>query len=537
MNLKALIFGCLLSMLPTTVSALPLSVIMSSGTQTMNGRLTILNNLGIGAAPSYALDVTGSGRIIGQQIVGGTLTVQGSAFSVGGSTLVAVGGNVGIGTTNPLTLLEVYGGGNSLINVTSNGLMGIGTVSPGYMLDVQSAGSNLIHVGSSAATGLFMVPDNNMTLTNGDININGPGADLFIYANIPLGAPKIYFKTQKSAGAAVNQAVIYSSVTIPSTGVSNLTFQTASGPTPTLADRMVINATGLGVGTTAPTQKLDIVGSGTFSGNVGIGTTNPVGTLDVTGTGLFSGNVGIGTTNPRTLLEVSVGTFNVTAAGNVGIGTTNPGTTLDVNGGVTVRGQQTVTSTLTVQGNTFSVGASTLVVTGGNVGIGTAAPAVKFDLVGDERIASGGLRSGDVGVGSYSFWSLAANEVNAFGSNLILQYSGGGNVGVGTTNPTSKLMVGTIALAGSTISTVTSCGNVVTFGGATASANIVVGSGVGTTCSISWTPAFATASNCTWFDKTTAHVVSTIADGVSSSTATFVALTDGDTLSVKCNGY
>src|SRR3989338_3343229 len=41
----------------------------------------------------------------------GTTTLQGNAFSVGGSTLVAKDGFVGIGTTTPNFLLHVWGPG------------------------------------------------------------------------------------------------------------------------------------------------------------------------------------------------------------------------------------------------------------------------------------------------------------------------------------------------------------------------------------------------------------------------------------------
>lgn len=52
-------------------------------------------------------------------------------------------------------------------------------------------------------------------------------------------------------------------------------------------------------------------------------------------------------------------------------------------------GQLTTASTLTVQGNAFSVGGSTFVVAGGNVGIGTAVPGAKLEVSGDIKLSGG----------------------------------------------------------------------------------------------------------------------------------------------------
>jgi hypothetical protein len=79
----------------------------------------------------------------------------------------------------------------------------------------------------------------------------------------------------------------------------------------------------------------------------------------------------------------------------------------------------------------------------GKVGINEASPIATLDVNGSMRVYSGGARIGNVGVGSYSFWSSLVNEITTLFSgtsdHLILQYTGGGNVGVGTNAPTSTI--------------------------------------------------------------------------------------------------
>lgn len=80
-------------------------------------------------------------------------------------------------------------------------------------------------------------------------------------------------------------------------------------------------------------------------------------------------------------VNVDGGTLYVDCTNNrIGVGTTAPASKLDVSGDSTIRGQVTVTSTVTVQGNAFSVGTSTLAVANGSVGVGTQNPASKLHL-------------------------------------------------------------------------------------------------------------------------------------------------------------
>jgi hypothetical protein len=144
-----------------------------------------------------------------------------------------------------------------------------------------------------------------------------------------------------------------------------------------VSSNVIVNGN-VGIGTTNPHFRLDVVGDinftgdlyqrsskylssqwsssgnniGILSGSVGIGTTNPLTTLDVRGT-ISAANIGIGTTTPLQSLHVhSRSFFN----GSVGIGTTIP------------------LAHLHVQTNSLVMG---------SVGVGTTSPRFPLHVVGD----------------------------------------------------------------------------------------------------------------------------------------------------------
>lgn len=128
---------------------------------------------------------------------------------------------------------------------------------------------------------------------------------------------------------------------------------------------------------------------------------------------------------------------------------------------VVVNDALTVISTLTVIGNAFSVGGSTVVVTGGKVGIGTTSPAYVLDIgsgttieqvlrvrrgsddttqglgLGYDRIVS--QRTGTALASAQTTLSFMQQGSDGYRTNMTIGTSG--NIGVGTTNPTSRLSV------------------------------------------------------------------------------------------------
>ena len=95
----------------TGASGTDVTKVLKAG-DTMTGRLT---------APDYTAEygLTASTAVFSSGITASSITVIGDAFSVGGSTLVVVNGNVGIGTTAPAARLDIDAGTNNAINISN----------------------------------------------------------------------------------------------------------------------------------------------------------------------------------------------------------------------------------------------------------------------------------------------------------------------------------------------------------------------------------------------------------------------------------
>lgn len=412
-------------------------------------RINVAGNVGIGtSSPSGKLDVIGNLYTSGEFRIGASYAATGtgliksnsgvlSLFTWGDSTNIQIGGS---------DVIFKPEAGSERMRLTSAGNLGIGTTTPGAKLEVAGASR------FTGAGGRSVVIEGNSV---GRIDINGDGAAY---------ATGILFNSQLG-GTALSGIWNYGS------GTSQQWL--ALGGTAYNNSAMYILPSGnVGIGTSSPSQKLDVDGSIRIRGNKFLyfdttagGPSNYIGVTNDFWTTIYCGRGNssrIDLTNGSGILFSESGSerMRINAGGNVGIGTTTPATKLTVEGILATKpaGVDAYYSYLRSNwsaDNAFELGISAFgssiyhkLITSsgyyngetlqfwtndserarfdisGNFGIGTTNPTRTLHVIG-----------GDGGTGTH-----IAQFEGRFGA-VGMYVRGDGNVGIGTTSPSTNLEV------------------------------------------------------------------------------------------------
>ncbi len=366
---------------------------------------------------------------------------------------VTAGGNVGVGTSTPVEKLVVNGNANFAGNLFINsGGSSTANVYAGSASDAPGWGG--VWIGSNANThtvsnysilsnggGMFFnaASGNNVyfRINNSDKAVITSAGNLGIGTSSPATLLHIYNTSNASASGqeTLRLTSTHTSATIGSGASINFTDLTfPSNVSSFIRDYTFGPAnTGLAFGAGWPNASIKMVIDG--SGNVGVGTSTPSSKLSVVGTSTMNA-LGINTVSgPFFPLEVQsdqngpVINMRSRAGGNVGFQfsiadssvTTNnynkAGLFYSGDGSNFGRGSLFLVNNNTADNSNATIADARLaILSGGNVGIGTTTPGSKLDVWGN------------LNVGTSSTPALFVNTAT-------------GKVGIGTTTPSAKLEV------------------------------------------------------------------------------------------------
>lgn len=303
------------------------------------------------------------------------------------------------------------------MRIDSSGQVGIGTSSPGTKLQVSAANT----AGDDNIGNLYVATtDAQAANVGGKLTFGGLYNGSSTYAFGGLAG-------RKENSTSNNVAGYLQFLTTTSAGA--------------LTERMRIDSSGnVGIGTTSPGTKLDIRGGN----GIGIryietdtGNTNRIQFGTGSGFGYVNATAGVGST-ALSLQVADTERMRIDGSGNVGIGTSSPGVKLQVaQASVGALGAQ-----FALHNNTTS----------------TVGNAVEISLLTDQGASPSGIRNARIravnenagtGAANMQFWTW-----NGSTDAERMRISTDGNVGIGTSSPTTKLQVnGGIAVQGITTPT------------------------------------------------------------------------------------
>jgi hypothetical protein len=525
--------GAVIGGLQEATAGSPTSMVFETSaayaTPTEKMRITSGGNVGIGTtSPNRSL------HVIGQ------IALDNSASSPSAGMLISVDSasnkiysRTANNNSTPLPF-EIISGSSSSLYINSSGSVGIGTTSPGVKLDVNSSGNDSVaRFTSTDARARILISDNNDTsyfgtylgttflggddtpsgntinvLSNGNVGIGTTSPDTLLQTtNTADGTDYISYEIGNTAVNAGNKGgfAIYElgtkKVTLEyyrdGSAITNLSTPYIFTLDTNSQERMRINSLGnVGIGTTSPSEKLEVVGNIKASGNL-----TAFNRLTLTDTAsaairwILTNETNTGTGR----LNLQAGQGSAGFGGGLGMyahsHASKPG---DVYAGISsgsggsfrvnTAGADTGTDLLTINATTGATFAGTVAVQGtgnsyfqGNVGIGTTSPSTtlqlskantevlanqpawpagileitdtsaydagtgativfrkKRDAIGNQVTVGAIAGEGVAGNSKLSFWTGTAAYMGTAPKMVIRD---NGNVGIGTTDPGSKLEI------------------------------------------------------------------------------------------------
>lgn len=447
----------------------------SSGTA-----LTVVNasgNVGIGnTSPGQKLDVSGNINFGSGGYLSGNAN---TSYFGAGNVLVSGGGtsDTGIMTAGNILFGTNAGAGNyERMRITSTGSVGIGTTTVAFSTDTArylALSGESVGAGAIGELGL----GGNVSGTSGAL-----GALAFYNAALGVSDKRNAQIYANNDGATNSGALYFATWNAGSFGL-----------------RMSIDHLGnVGIGTASPAGTLNVYTTNTCCSNPGIGLTGSVADLDLqiknVATGgrdwrFISSATASGVPASLRIYDATAGADRivVNSSGNVGIGTTAPASPAGFTGVLHLRNAANASYVVDANGTyraefgvssgggwlstvdslpmRFATGASERMRldASGNLGIGTTNPARPLSLYGTSILQLSNSTTGatttdgaqlglDAG-GAAFLWNYE-NNILYFGTNNAerMRIDASGNVGIGTTGPTSKLHVqaasGNVAIYG-----------------------------------------------------------------------------------------
>ncbi len=346
-----------------------------------------------------------------------------SLWSESGSNIYYNSGNVGIGITNPSTKLEIK-------STTNDSLLTLTRGDNSAVLKVGNIDGRLVI--SNSAHGVKI---------EGDLEVDGRvamGRDTTANGtySVAMGYDTTAGGSYGSASIAMGNSTTASGGNSTAMGgwtTASGACSTAMGYGPTASGE---HSTAMGYGTTASGEDSIAMGHATtasanYSTAMGYGTT-----ASGDGASNSSTAMGYGTTASGGA-STAIG-WDTTASG---LGSTAMGR------GIEAQGRYSVAIALNDQNGTIVSQSNTLAIMGGKVGIGTTSPDERLHIVGNTKI------NGDLEVSGIKDCDCVTTDVNGKlactacgGSSLWTQtgsdiYYSNGKVGIGITNPSTKLEI------------------------------------------------------------------------------------------------